>query len=308
MRLRIFDAHAHLTRRIALEEVVARWNEAGVARAALMARETDEARLLELARRWPLRARPLIGGRLFQRALQAGARRDARGGMRRYRGFREQWWRRRGEAVFAALERELDSGRFHGVGEVRLKHKGEGPGVPEMKCDYDFDPDHPQILRLLATAAARRAAVVVHLEVDRDAASRLRAFSAALDAVPRARVVWAHGGPCAPQTLEQMLDRHPNLRAEVQTLGPNGYAPRVPMLRTFPPLTEPDGDLLPAWRRVLERHAGRLMFGSDCRTPAEYAHLRERADALRRVCVQLSPRAARALAWDAAERLYGRRD
>ncbi|MDD5628975.1 MAG: amidohydrolase family protein [Elusimicrobia bacterium] len=304
--MRLADGHAHLTKLIPLGRVAARLREAGVAAAAVMVREAREERALELARRCPGRIWPLAGGRLFQRALQDGAHKSRAGGVRRFRGFAASWWGARGEKVFAELGRALDRGVFRGVGEIRLQHRGYGSGVPEMKCDYDFAPDHPVILRLLETCSRRAVPVVVHLEVDVDRRARLAAFARALQAVPRARVVWAHGGPCDAATLERMLGQHGNLWAEIQPLVRDTYSRRVPYLRTFPPLTGPDGRLRPHWRRLWIRRAGRLLFGSDCRSAPEYGCLRVRAEDMRALLAQVPEAAARRIAWDNAAALFGR--
>jgi hypothetical protein len=246
----------------------------------------------------------MFGGRVFQRALQDGAHKSHPGGIRHYRGFRPDWWKRKETGLFRAVERALDSGAYRGVGEVRLKHRGCGAGVPEMKCDYDFEPDHRIILRLFEICAIRRIPVVVHLEVDEDSRGRLAAFSRALSAVPKACVIWAHAGPCAATALRRMLERHPNLYAEIQPLIRNTYASQVPMLRTFPALVSAEGRLLPEWRSIFEKFADRLMFGSDCRTPAEYAHLRVRAEDMRSILAQIDPGASRFIAYATAERMF----
>lgn len=305
--MELIDAHAHITRLTDLNAVAARMRDAHIAAAVVMAREVREDRILEFARRRPRLVWPMFGGRVFQRALQDGSHKSSPGGIRHYRGFRQDWWRCHEGRVFAALDAALDSGRFRGIGEIRLKHRGCGRGVPEMKCDYDFEPDHPVILRLLEVAARRRAPVVFHLEVDEDAPGRLAAFSRALASCTQARVVWAHAGPCGPATLKRMLRRHANLHAEIQPLTHNTYAGRVPMLRTFPPVTGPDGRLLRVWRELFETYADRLMFGADCRTPAEYRHLAVRAEDMRGLLAQISVRAARRIARGTAEHLYGTR-
>lgn len=303
--LKLVDAHAHITRQADLAGVAARMRSAGISGAVVMARETKEERVLEFARLYPRLIRPMFGGRMFQRALQDGSHKSNPRGIRHYRGFREDWWRRRERRVFGVLDASLHSGLFRGVGEIRLKHRGCGAGVPEMKCDYDFEPDHWVILRLLEICALRRLPIVLHFELDEDVAGRLAAFSRALEASGRTRVVWAHSGPCPPGTLRRMLKRHPNLYAEIQPLTRNTYAARVPMLRTFPAMTRPDGRILTCWRELFEAHADRLMFGADCRTPAEYAHLPIRADDMRGLLAQVSPRASRSISRGTAERLYG---
>jgi hypothetical protein len=304
--MRLADGHAHLTKLIPLRGVAALMREAGVSAAAVMVREAREERALELTRLFPGRIWPLAGGRLFQRALQAGSRRSRAGGKRSYQGFDQHWWRARQEKVFRSLEAALDSGLYHGVGEVRLKHRGFGAGVPEMKCDYDFDADHPVILRLLETCGRRGLPLVLHLEVDTNQQERLAALSRALRTAPKARVVWAHGGPCDAGTLGRMLAKHPNLWAEIQPLVRNTYAGKVPFLRTFPALTDRDGRLLPQWRRLWIRRAHRLLFGSDCRSSPEYRHLRERAEDMRALLAQLPSAAARRIAWGTAAALFKR--
>ncbi len=305
--MELIDAHAHITRLTDLDAVAARMRAAGIAAAVVMAREVREDRILEFAGSHPRLVWPMFGGRVFQRALQDGSQKSSPRGIRHYRGFRQDWWRRHEGRVFATLDAALESGRFRGIGEIRLKHRGCGRCVPEMKCDYDFEPDHPVILRLLDVAARWRAPVVLHLEVDEDATGRLAAFSRALASSAQTRVVWAHAGPCPPETLKRMLARHANLHAEIQPLTRNTYAERVPMLRTFPPVAGPDGRLLRVWRELFETYADRLMFGADCRTPAEYRHLAVRAEDMRGLLAQLSLRSARRIAHGTAERLYGAR-
>jgi predicted TIM-barrel fold metal-dependent hydrolase len=284
--------------------LLSRLDEAGVERAVIMVREVDEGRLGVLARRHPRRIVPFIGGRLFQASLQRGSHRRKVGGVRHYRGFREEWWRSRGEAVFRAMEKGLRSGGFRGVGEIRLKHRGFGPGVPEMKCDYDFEMDSPVILRLLRLAGRYRVPMTVHLEVDVDRRRRLDTFSRALRLVPETPVVWAHAGPCDAATLDRMLGAHPNLSAEIMPLVRNTYVHKVPYLRTFPPLTDRKGRLLTPWRRVLARRAGRLLVGSDCRTVPEYRHLRTRMEDMRGILAQLPGAAAEKIAHQNADRLF----
>lgn len=305
--MKLIDVHAHITKLIPLDTVAAHMERAGVSSSVIMVREAREERVLEFARRHPRRVWAMVGGRLFQSALMAGARRSRPKGIRHYRGFDPGWWRAHGERAFRALDDALATGRFRGVGEIRLKHRGYGPRVPEMKCNYDFEPDHPVILRLLDLCAQHRVPIVVHLEVDEDRRGRLAAFSRALRAVPAAHVVWAHAGPCAPRVLEEMLARHPQLYAEIQPLLRNSYASKVPYLNTFPPLVDSSGRLLPAWRRLLERRADRLMFGSDCRTAPEYRHLKERADDMRTLLAQVSGGAAVRIARENAVQLFGRR-
>jgi len=288
----LVDAHAHITRGIRLREVLDRMDAAGVSTAVVMAREVDERRILELRRLAPTRIVPFMGGRLIQAAFQRGSYRSNRRGVRHYRGFRDDWWRKRGESVFHKLEEALDSRRFGGIGEIRLKHRGFGPSVPEMKCDYDFEFDHPVPLRLLELAGARGLPVTVHLEIDEDRDRRLRAFSRALKLRARTKVIWAHSGPADPSTLGRMLSGHGNLLAEIMPLLRNTYAARVPYLKTFPPVANSGARLFPAWKRLFERHADRFLVGSDCRTAAEYRHLRIRMEDMRAILSQLSGRAA----------------
>jgi Tat protein secretion system quality control protein TatD with DNase activity len=302
--MKLIDAHGHITKLVPLDMVAARMDDAGVAASVIMARETREDRILEFARRYPRKVWAMTGGRLFQRALQAGSFRSRPRGVRHYRGFDPRWWGAKGDGVFRELENALDSGLYRGVGEIRLKHRGYGPDVPEMKCDYDFEADHPVILRLLETCARRKAPVVVHLEVDEDRAGRLAAFSRALDAVPRARVVWAHAGPCEARVLERMFAKHAGLFAEIQPLLRNTYAANVPYLKTFPPLVDGKGALRPDWRRLFVRRADRLMFGSDCRTAPEYEHLTVRAGDMRSLLAQIPAAPAARIARRNAEGLF----
>lgn len=173
-------------------------------------------------------------------------------------------------AFAAAAERIIDAGAA-GFGEIASLHLSAVAGHP-----YEFVPaDHP-LLRVLAdVAAARGVPVDLHMDAvegrmptpSRFATppnppalpDTLGGLARLLAHNPGAAIVWAHGGSdplgaMTPAAIGRLMDAHSNLFVSLRIMGAQS-----PMLnKAFA-----GGDLDPAWREVLTRHADRFMIGTD---------------------------------------------
>lgn len=135
---------------------------------------------------------------------------------------RDNWFEN--AALIPTLEAALATGQYRGIGEFHL---------------YDGQVDHPVVRRMVELAAEYK--LVLNAHSDPNAVRQLFALN------PGIRILWAHAGMTAnPATIGEMLDRYPNLWAELSHR--TDVASR--------------GKLAPEWRELLLRHPGRFLLGS----------------------------------------------
>ncbi|MGB5259241.1 MAG: hypothetical protein WBO34_01825 [Gammaproteobacteria bacterium] len=148
-------------------------------------------------------------------------------------------WSTDPEVVVRARE-ALASGRYHGIGELHLV----GGFAPQ--------PAPGDVLsQLLLLAEEYAVPVLLHTEF-----SRPDPMLALCSRHPRTRIVWAHAGAILPPAaVASVLAACDNVWA--------GLAARDPWRFVNNPITDPQGDLLPAWRALLLHYPDRFMVGSD---------------------------------------------
>ena len=105
-------------------------------------------------------------------------------------------------------------------------------------------------MKILEVAARHKTPVVIHDELNAEAAKTLEA---ALSAVPSATIVLAHGGESTPATLDGLLERHPNLVVDLSGM----HFQRTPALATE------KGPLDPAWKALVVKRPDRFVMGID---------------------------------------------
>ena len=176
------------------------------------------------------------------------------------RDFRGKWMR--GDTTLADdLEAVLATGAFLGIGEIGVVHF-PSDGFPEA----DFDPTGPVMKSIMRVASRRKLPIMIHCEV-----TRLREFSALLEAFPEVTVVWAHGGYTPLVLASRMLEKHPNLIYELSARTWSRH-PRSPDYTIFRNETQ----VWPEWLQLIERNATRFVVGTD-------ASYRNRENELRKI-------------------------
>lgn len=158
-------------------------------------------------------------------------------------------------------------------------------GIGEFHI-HNLDPaDRPLLAAVAAMAKARN--IPVHIHSD---AGPVRFF---YELEPGLTVIWAHAGMSEPPaTVGAMLDAYPTLYADTS------YREREIL---------GDGTALdPAWKAVIERHADRLMVGTDTWINEQWDNY-EGLIALNRRWLALLPRnIAEKIAYRNAAGLFGR--
>jgi hypothetical protein len=172
----------------------------------------------------------------------------------------------RDESVVGFLEDRLAKGRYAAIGEFHV---------------YGADADLPVVRRLVALAKEHR--LVLHAHGDADAIERLFRQD------PAARILWAHSGFDAPDSVRALLLRHRNLWCDLAFRSDQGAAGKVP----------------PGWRALFTEFPDRFMVGTDTFTPERWYYIVEHANWSRAWLSDLPPPLAERIAWRNGEALFG---
>ena len=189
------------------------------------------------------------------------------GGFRPYRESNDLGrWYEKAELV-PYSEKRLRSGRHRVFGEVHL-YGPENLQTPQMVRFFAMMEEHGLILQPHTEAWVVRALFAKK---------------------PDLTILWAHAGFSEPASVVgKMLNRYPNLWAELS------YRAQDIM---------PGGEIDPGWRKVLVRHADRLMIGTDTWTVDRWHEYRGLIGEHRRWLAKLPPEVAEKIAHKNAERL-----
>lgn len=212
-------------------------------------------------------------------------------GVYRLPGEWATWYR--DDGMLDRVREALDSGRYHGIGEIHMI----GGFVPDWRS--------PMIGGLFELAAEYDVPVLVHTEFSR--ADYTLGFC---QAHPATRFLWAHAGSMlAPSEVERVLDGCPNVQTELSA--------RDPWRHQRNRISDASGRLRPAWRELILRHPERFMVGSDPVWPVERLNPWDEPDTgwqelprfldFHRGWLQTLPEsAARAIRWGNAQRFFRR--
>jgi hypothetical protein len=206
-------------------------------------------------------------------------------------------WHFRGPTFLEYAERQLQTGKFKGMGEFMVKHYAVPPLPGETAS-----PELTEAMMLLG--AKYNVPLCIHMETTPDT---LAALDRTLAANRGTKVIWAHqnplkmgGGPEQkyarkgdPNKIVALMDKYPNLFADVLL----GYELSF-FNATF------DQQLPKSWKNLYEKYNDRFMVGFDraYKTTFEKWYVFQ-ANWHRRWLSQLSKETARKLAYENVERI-----
>lgn len=173
-------------------------------------------------------------------------------------------------ASLSRMETRLSDGLYKGIGEFHLYGEKDGaPGALEGVVKLALEHGVP----LHVHAAAPPVRKLFELG-------------------PDLRILWAHAGMSEPpDVIGPMLDQFPALSAELSFRAED--------------ITDEKGDMDPAWRALLIRHADRFMIGSDTYENSRWAAYGDLIGAHRHWLAMLPAATARAIAFENAARMFG---
>lgn len=296
----MIDAHGHLGGSFDWDTIVKVMDQNHISRQVIMPRYypgpagfadqpgSDEL-ARELANKFPGRFVSLVG---MQRPALTGA---------------NKWLKPDAEveAILVHTEKQLATGRFHGIGEVIVRHFAYTSG---RHAELDQPVYSPFMRRLSELAARFDVPIVLHMEGD---PRLLPDFSRLLQENARTRYVWAHNcGRSKAEVIRVMLGQHPNLYcdlANMTNVGKSGYGIGWPRMEAYTALIEKNGKLFPQMRALYEAFPDRFMIGMDVAhapgmNPKNYGR---RANRFRELLAQLAPKTAAAFAEGNARKIFG---
>lgn len=262
------DAHVHLNDPATWVRLM---DEGAVARSVVFrGRDVDHEDLVAASDQWPGRLLPFV---------------SISPEHREYRGY----WERDDPAVVGIVDSLLSTGRFVGIGEISVSHF-PAVGFPEA----DFDPNGSIMSALLSVAERYHVPVSIHCEV-----TRLREFERLLEAFPRVRVIWAHGGYTPLFLAQRLLTRHDNLVYELSARTWQRH-PRSPDYT----ILSNGSDVWRGWLELVESMPDRFLVGTDASLRSAVSD-GQKIEGVQRFLDQLSPETRGMVAAENLRRILG---
>lgn len=190
------------------------------------------------------------------------------------------------------LEEGLRAGRFKGIGELFVNN---ARSYSQGNSPTRYPADAPLMQRLLRLAATYQAPLSVHMEADFGSVEELERL---LPLNRKGMVIWAHCGIYADADLVRtLMARHSNLLCELSYRDDRYVGPRS----SYVPITGFSRRLESDWKRLLEEHSDRFLIGVEVGNLSQYQSI---IDFFRAILAQLTPDAARRIAYENAQQLF----
>ena len=175
----------------------------------------------------------------------------------RKRGTLESWMY--DETIIPYVKERLAKYRYAAIGELHID--GEQAYTPVMQ----------EIIRL-----AKKYQLVLHVHSD------AQAIKFIFEQYPEARILWAHAGFDYAVVVGKMMDKYPNLMADLSFRGE----------------IINEGRLMKAWRILLTRHADRFLTGIDTYEPQRWLQIKNVMRWQRELLTVLPGDVAKKIAYD----------
>ena len=248
------DAHGHTVLGLTADRVISLMDKAGINHMVLMANMALMGKIVPMGGRQNDSLTSEIFKQSPQRILPFVSRIHPS-------------WIRQDERVLSYAENQLSTGMFKGVGEVLLRYYSH-PSLNEP--EINVPADSPFMKKLSDIVVNHNAVMLVHMEPEADA---IRSLENLLNYNKQLRLIWAHCGTVDYLGLKTighydigaLMDRHPNLYTDIAGVQPMSVAKSGGGRR--PPITDAGGRLFPRFKKLLEKHSDRVLFGLD--TPYE---------------------------------------
>lgn len=222
-----------------------------------------------------------------------------------HRAYRKGYQAAELAAILDRLRRGIDSGRCRGLGEIGLYHFNKSG----RQAVIEYAPDFPPFLKFAGLAARTGVWLTLHAEpVEPDGVSHERDLFGGLALLfrryPKLKLILAHAGMTNPANARRILTTYPGVVMDLKP-AKNKY------WRNLESIHNAGFRLYEDWARLFEDMPARFVIGIDAkfgrnirrypisRYVREVGHIRD-------FLGSLDPGAARMIAYENAERMYGR--
>jgi hypothetical protein len=157
-------------------------------------------------------------------------------------------------------------------------------GIGEFHIHNSFDADSPIIQKTVRLAVERD--LFIHVHSDHRAVETIFSYE------PNVKILWAHAGMTdPPDVVAKMFARYQNLWVDIS-------------IREYE--IAPNGSLSPEWKSLFLEYPDRITIGSDTWVNAQWDNYEEIIAFDRSWLAQLPDEVARQIAFENANRLFGR--
>jgi len=209
------------------------------------------------------------------------------------------------DSQMGRLERDLKSGACAGVGEIGVRHYAKAAGEQVI----DLPAGYPPLLTLAETVARANALLDIHAEPvepkgTRHDAEAFGTVAAMFARAPNLRLIYSHTAMTNPHNARALLQAFPTLMMNVNF---GKHTSGVVDWENLEGVTNEGGELYADWAALFEDMPDRFMVGTDtffsrANAAKHYAH---KIKQVRRALGSLSGNAAKRIAYDNAERVFG---
>jgi hypothetical protein len=207
------------------------------------------------------------------------------------------------DAFLQRLAMDLDSGIYTGVGEFGLYHFDKNGRQSIIRYPPNFGP----FVKAVDLIARRGYWIMLHAEtVDPQGVSYEDKFFASIELLykrnPNLKLIIAHTSTTNPGNVRRMLQRYPNLMIDFKIVK------RLKHWWYTEPVNNAKRELHEDWANLFEEMPERFMVGTDdkfFRRGLDADKYQRRNRRIRKVLGTLKPKAARTIAYENANRLFG---
>lgn len=153
------------------------------------------------------------------------------------------------------LDRAMASGKYHGIGEIGLRHQPP-PGMPAT-YDITVPADHPWMFIMSDITARYGVPIDIHMQADD---SNVAVLERLLDHNSGTIIIWDHAGDhtqnANPDLLRKLLAAHKNLYTSIKV--------RTEEKQTQGGIVTKDGGVLTEkWKNLITDYPDRFIIGTD---------------------------------------------
>lgn len=208
------------------------------------------------------------------------------------------------QEVLKQLAKDMESGKYAGVGELAITHFDKGYGGQHV---LEFPPNFEPFLRIVDLIAKRRMWLDLHIEpVDPKGRSYEKETFGGIELLfrrnPDLKLIYSHTAMTNPTNARRILKKYPNVMMNIKIVKKHQN------WKNLEPVVNTSGELYEDWAQLFEEMPGRFMVGTDFHFGRKGVRLKKyekKIKWMRRLLGTLNPKFAEMIAYQNAKNLVG---